>query len=35
MLVSDLAAVPEHGITIRVPGAEDALGRPITWCAPT
>ncbi|MGH3166837.1 MAG: PucR family transcriptional regulator ligand-binding domain-containing protein, partial [Trebonia sp.] len=35
MLVSDLAAVPEHGITVRVPGAGDALSRPISWCAPT
>lgn len=35
MLVSDLAGTPELGITVRVPGADGALRRRITWCAPT
>ena len=35
VLVSDLAETSGLGITVRVPGAEGALGRRISWCAPT
>lgn len=35
MLVSDLAETPGLSIAVRVPGADGALRRRISWCAPT
>jgi purine catabolism regulator len=35
VFVSDLAEAADLGITVRVPGAEGALRRRISWCAPT
>lgn len=35
VFVSELAEATELGITVRVPGAEGALRRRISWCAPT
>ncbi|MCZ2403867.1 PucR family transcriptional regulator [Paenarthrobacter sp. Z7-10] len=35
MRISDLVDDPDLDIRLRVPGGQDRLNRPITWCAPT